>query len=529
MTGDGHPLLDVETVDDARWAEPHGEVRREPTLTVLGHPQAARVGERARLPELARAGGRAELSRGAPGFATGPLLTPSLSRNPLVLRRDRGGLQLDPSATTMACTVDGITLSRAVSLTAERLESGVVIGLGEHVVLLLHLESVDAEAPPEMGMLGASDGVRELRRAVGRHGPTPGPVLIRGETGAGKELVARALHAASGRRDGPLVSVNVAAIPPSLAASELFGHHRGAFSGASESRDGYFVRADGGTLFLDEIGAAPADLQAALLRVLETGEVQPVGGRALRRVDVRLVAATDLNLEAAIRDERFSAPLYYRLATREIRVPPLRVRRSDVGTLLVHFLTEELSRLGAEALLVPPPERVRAWLPGRLITRLALYDWPGNIRQLRNVALWLAGFADRAAAPVDHPELASLLGASASAAPPASPAPSAPTTAAASSPRRQLEDIADAEVLSAMEAADYRLVDAARTLGVSRPSMNALVDRNPDLARAVQLSRAQVEAARARAAATDEPLWRVLRVSRQALKRRLSELGIGDA
>ncbi|TNF35823.1 MAG: sigma-54 factor interaction domain-containing protein, partial [Deltaproteobacteria bacterium] len=376
MTRDDHDFLDTETFQDLDQARRGPSGRRAVTLTVLGHPQAARVGARARLPEA----GRLELSRSVPTFDGAPLLTPSISRRPVVVERVGARLRLDPTGSSTAVRLDGDAIDVPVTLDPARLAAGVVVELGEQVVLLLHEERVDDAPPPDFGMVGDSDGIREVRAAVARYAQADGPVLIRGETGTGKELVARALHAAGPRRSAPWLAVNMAAIPAGVAASELFGHARGAFSGAREARDGFFARADGGTLFMDEIGATPPDVQAALLRALETGEIQPVGARALRQIDVRLVAATDLDLDAAMRAERFRAPLYYRLATREVVVPPLRERRADVGRLLVSFLREALAPGGRAALLDPPLDQREVWLPGRLVARLARHTWPGNVR-----------------------------------------------------------------------------------------------------------------------------------------------------
>ena len=195
-------------------------------------------------------------------------------------------------------------------------------------------------------MVGESAALRQVRAHVERIADLPVPVLVRGETGTGKELVARAVHLRSPRRDGPFVSVNLGAIPRDLAAAELFGAVRGAYTGAAQDRPGFFRAARGGTLFLDEVGEAPPEVQAMLLRVLESGEMYPVGGQAPVATDVRLIAATDADLEERIRDGRFKAPLLHRLAGYEIRLPPLRERREDIGPLFVHFAREELERIG---------------------------------------------------------------------------------------------------------------------------------------------------------------------------------------
>ncbi|TYO99487.1 two component Fis family sigma54 specific transcriptional regulator [Geothermobacter ehrlichii] len=217
-------------------------------------------------------------------------------------------------------------------------------------------------------LVGQSEPVRRLREMIARVAATNAAVLLLGESGTGKELVARAIHHASLREKKPFVTVNCAAIPEQLLESELFGHVRGAFTGATRDREGKFLQADGGTLFLDEIGELPLALQPKLLRVLQEMEVEPVGGRT-RKVDVRIVAATNRDLEAMVEKGDFREDLYYRLAVIPLQVPALRERREDIPLLIRHFL----DRQGAKV-------RIRADAM-ELLTR---YDWPGNVRELQN-------------------------------------------------------------------------------------------------------------------------------------------------
>jgi two-component system nitrogen regulation response regulator GlnG len=199
-------------------------------------------------------------------------------------------------------------------------------------------------------------------------------VLITGESGTGKELVAAALHRHSPRASGPFIALNTSAIPPDLLESELFGHERGAFTGAQARREGRFEQAHGGTLFLDEIGDMAAPLQTRLLRVLAEGEFYRVGGQEPIRVDARVVAATNQDLDARVRDGGFREDLFHRLNVFRIRVPPLRERREDIAVLLDHYLAEAAAELGvARKALAPDAEQ-----------RLLAFDWPGNVRQLVN-------------------------------------------------------------------------------------------------------------------------------------------------
>ncbi|MCB9637240.1 MAG: sigma-54-dependent Fis family transcriptional regulator [Sandaracinus sp.] len=245
--------------------------------------------------------------------------------------------------------------------------------------------SHETTAPPsiaEWGLIGSSEPMKRLRRSIRRVAPLPAPVLIQGESGSGKELVARALHDASPRARRPFVAVNAAAIPSTLVASELFGHERGAFTGARSKRAGLFAQASGGTLFLDEIAELPFDLQAWLLRVLESGEVRPLGSDTATMVDVRVLAATHVDLGHLVRERRFRADLHFRLSVLTVRAPALRDHPEDVRAIAEHLL----DGLGLPDRYELSPEALQA---------LALHDWPGNVRELRAVLLRAAAFASR--------------------------------------------------------------------------------------------------------------------------------------
>jgi len=224
-------------------------------------------------------------------------------------------------------------------------------------------------------MIGQSEAWQRVRSQIERVGPTDATVLVQGETGTGKELIARAIHSHSPRRAGPLVRLNVAAIPASLLESELFGHERGAFTGAIERRVGRFEEADGGSLFLDELGELGLELQPKLLRVLEEREFRRVGGSQVRSCNVRLIAATNRDLGALVKAGRFRSDLYYRLAVVPIHAPPLRERREDIPLLARYFFSELARELGRS-----PPE-----LPPSAMKKLLEHSWPGNVRELRNV------------------------------------------------------------------------------------------------------------------------------------------------
>ena len=235
-------------------------------------------------------------------------------------------------------------------------------------------------------LIGSSAPMASLREIMAKVAPSPAPVLITGESGTGKELVARALHRGSSRVEQPFVAVNCTALPDSLLESELFGHTRGAFSGATAPRRGLFVEADGGTLFLDEIGDMPAALQAKMLRVLQDGEVRPVGSDTVRRVDVRIVAATNQDIEKQVTAGRFRSDLFFRLNVVSITVPPLRERTGDVPELVQFFIGRALAR--------NPGAKAR-YMSADAIARLTEHAWPGNVRELENLVERLVILAPR--------------------------------------------------------------------------------------------------------------------------------------
>ncbi|MGE0439819.1 MAG: sigma-54 interaction domain-containing protein [Gemmatimonadales bacterium] len=224
-------------------------------------------------------------------------------------------------------------------------------------------------------IVGSSPAIKQVLQRVGLVAGTEATVLVTGETGTGKELVARAIHRQSPRAEGPLVVVNCGAISPNLVESELFGHEKGAFTGAAARSIGRFETADGGTLFLDEVGDLPLELQVKLLRVLQEGEFNRVGGREPVRVDVRVVAATHRDLKAGVRAGTFREDLYYRLNVFPIRTPPLRDRLEDLPDLVSCFVARSAARTGRPPLTVP----------AALLDAFARYPWPGNIRQLANL------------------------------------------------------------------------------------------------------------------------------------------------
>ena len=224
-------------------------------------------------------------------------------------------------------------------------------------------------------IIGTSQALRRMMKRVEAVAETPASVLVQGESGVGKELVAHAIHVHSPRADGPLVKVNCASIPKELFESEFFGHVKGAFTGAHRDRIGRFQLADGGTIFLDEVGEIPMELQSKLLRVLQESEFERVGDDVTRRVDVRVIAATNRNLEQLIVDGKFREDLFYRLSVFPVDVPPLRERGEDIVQLAQHFLEQTCKDFGRSLLTLTRSQTAN----------LRAYNWPGNVRELKNV------------------------------------------------------------------------------------------------------------------------------------------------
>jgi transcriptional regulator with GAF, ATPase, and Fis domain len=307
------------------------------------------------------------------------------------------------------------------------------------------------------GIVGCSPALQAVLEHVRRVAPTDMPVLITGETGSGKELLARAIHHHSRRAAKHLVSVNLAAIPQTLAAAELFGHERGAFTGADRLRVGRFEAADRGTLFLDEIGELSADLQVMLLRALQEGEFERLGGGTPRRVDVRVVTATNVDLERAMEEGRFREDLFYRLSVFPIYLPPLRERPEDIPALAGHFLELAAARLGRRFSGIEPAS----------MRQLQQHHWPGNIRQLQNVIEQSAILCDDDELQVPSKALAPR--------PAAVPVPDASAVAFHESPT--LEEVKKRYISHMLTTTRGNMLRAAAILDVDRRTLYRMVAR----------------------------------------------------
>ncbi len=489
-----------------------------PGLTILCHPDSRRVGEQATLTE--------SLSRLEPEFVKPidgkqrPLSDPYLSRQPLRFRTDSGGIEVAPAGSGTRLEIDGREVSSPHRIDRERLENGVTLLLGDRIVLLLHLQLPSAQRPARHeGLIGESAAMLYVRKDIQRVADLDLPVLLRGESGTGKELVARAIHD-HGRRRGRFIPVNVGAIPSELAEAELFGATKGAYTGAEHQRTGFFREANGGTLFLDEIGDTPAAVQPKLLRALESGDVQPLGVSAAHRieVDVRLISATDVDLEQAIRDDRFRLSLFQRLAGYSIELPPLRARREDIGLLFFHFLQEELKKIGQVWRLELNDPGDESWVPAELVARLTRFSWPGNVRELRNTACQLAVFSrgedrmlvpDQIARLLDRPETVQQV-----------------SESIASSVYRHPDEVGEEELLAALREHRWIKRQAAAALNVSRTSLDSLMKKCKKIRRAADLSGEEIDVALRRCDGDLDAAAAALEVSKRALVLRMRSLGM---
>lgn len=525
-----NPVTTAGTADDRTLSTPDIEAQAGTgslvAMTLLWHPDLQRAGQQA---TLMPADAPLLLNRFTPLFRShdgddgAPLGHACISRSPLQLSpRADGAVDLIASDSRMACEVDGQAFATGtMTLDASRIDSGVVLQLGGQVVLCLHRITTWPQRHDAMGLVGVSSAMARVRRLVEQAAGTDLPVLVLGRSGTGKELVAKAIHASSERARGPMVCVNMASMPDSLAAADLFGAARGAYTGAQGARPGLFSLATEGTLFLDEIGDTPASVQPMLLRVIETGEFRRLGSAGTERADVRLIAATDRDLTP----DRFNQPLLHRLEGVVIRMPPLRQRREDIGVLALHMLR-------AEADAQPWPDNV----PPPLLRALCLHDWPGNVRQLgqamrRLVLGWKAGC---------WPTVDELLGT-----PQGVPVPAQATAETAAPPQaavqteqprpttrkayRSPSTVTPDELLSALEDSDWSLRHAALALGISRPSLYNLLDRHPQVRQAETLTREEIETALNEGVTDLAGLASRLQAPREALRRRLRAFGMSLA
>ena len=487
-------------------------------LTIVFHPDTNRIGNCANLGSIRGEKSRI-VARESPCFSFGessgqPLDDPYISREALRLCGENGAITLTRSATSSRVSVNGEEMTCECCLDEAQLERGVCIVLGGRIVLLLrrlfHPVAVPAKHDMEASLLGNSAYMTNLRKQISQLAMTDVDVLIRGETGTGKELVAKALHAASGRASADLVAVNMAAIPATLAPSILFGSARGAYSGADKASRGYFEQAEGGTLFLDEVGDTPEEIQPQLLRALQQREIQVVGG-SIRSVNFRVISATDALLDN--QSCNFKAALHHRLSQSEISLLPLREHPEDVGTLFWAFLTTFFGSFGRNVLL--PTEQSSAYVIARwadLFSRFVMYAWPGNIRELRNFSQQIAVVSD---ATLSIPD--SIIQRVSDKGNTAVHEEAPPFQVRAAAPKKYSEEA----FIDGFEKARFEVSPAARQMGLSRQAIYRRIADTPSLCLADDLPRYRIQEALDRFDGDIGAAAMSLRVSSSALQARL--------
>jgi DNA-binding NtrC family response regulator len=484
-------------------------------LTILWHPELERIGE-----QTIFTGQNLSLSRYHPLFCKPeqpglPLGHGGISRSPLELAIDmQGGVTITVPAGRMQVELDGREIQGNHYLQPEQISNGTILGLGRAVLLCLHWLTALPKNNAIDGLIGVGSSTQKVRDLIRQVAATDATVLLLGETGTGKEVVAQAIHSLSLRKHKPLVNVNMAALNDDLAAADLFGAAKGAYTGAQTARNGFFQEAEDATLFLDEIGNAPASVQPMLLRVLETGDYRPLGATKDLTTTARIIAATDQDLYGG----GFNPALLRRLESFVINLPPLRNRREDLGVLIMHLMqSPSLNNIANKNLSFS------------LLTQFALYDWPGNIRQLRHfLKRALLGMANN-----ETPAFSSLIDS-----PPQRVTYSAEPTNACSTPtptptpsstekqtRKKLNELTEEDVINALEDNEWNIQSAAQALGISRPSMYKLMNESPNIRRIEKISVREIQQAWQASNNNIQACASLLKTPAEALRKHLRGLG----
>ncbi|MEM9619771.1 MAG: sigma 54-interacting transcriptional regulator [Pseudomonadota bacterium] len=512
-----HPLM-LKTLEEALHSSEDGSAFGATVLSlgVVWHLDYSRIG--ATAPLRFDREGKMELSRLTPEFhnrdsaESSPLFDQHLSRTPLIIKRvSSRKFSFTLPAKRLKISINGRALTESQTVDMDELGDEIIITLSNAVILSIFNAPARPSPIPakdDLGLIGVSNGIELTRHAINRVASSDIPVLIRGETGTGKELIARAIHRVSERSSKEMISINMAAFSPSLAAAELFGVKKGAFTGAAQDKLGLFERAHGGTLFLDEIGDTPSEVQPMLLRALEFGEVRRIGGDKSRNVDVRIIAATDRSLERVEGEPSFNQPLLQRLQGFSIEAPPLRHRRVDIGVLFTHLW----SLAGGEDQNVDGSENLAAQF-----THLATYAWPGNVRELRNVVQQIV----LGRLPTDLVRQVK---------------PSLQMNQEAGNHNLEVDqcdarkyknpaDISDAELINALNETGWVIKDAAVRLNVSRTSLYELMSNSSSVRDIDDISDEELQDVLSDVPGGIDEWVRKLRVGRNALRRRLKHFG----
>lgn len=494
---------------------------QELALTIIFHPDPARIGQRAVVPQQSGntpwvLGRRSPDFHGVDGQVPLPLDDPHVSRSALQFTLKGEHLTISRFQPSSRCRMGSTELYDSVQVEWERLRDGLPLLLGHSIVLLLRLghggTRYEPAGAPDNLLCGSSMCMAQIREQITRAGSSDLDVLIRGETGTGKELVATAIHRASRRARAPMVSVNMAAIPSELAASALFGSARGAFTGANQAVIGYFQQAEGGTLFLDEIGDAAAEVQPQLLRALQQREIQAVGG-PIKQVDVRVVSATDAELDGQGSD--FKAALRHRLGACEITLPPLREHPEDIGELLLYFLRESAAAAARDDFLPDihtPAPVIATWAV--LYFAFLSYHWPGNVRELANFAQQVVLASEGTPVLNEHLRAAMMQG---------------DTPASSFSgrlKRRKMQDVDDDTFEQAMLANECDIFRVAQQLGVSRAAVYRRIEASPRYCLASEIPSQDLQRLMTEHAGDTATVARQLRVSHNSLRNQLRKLPV---
>ncbi|WP_086931998.1 sigma 54-interacting transcriptional regulator [Agarilytica rhodophyticola] len=489
-------------------------------LSIVFHPEFGRIGERANISSQLQSHGLC-LNRNEPLFFNpkapnigNPLLDPHISRTPLHIKFGTLNDIAIVSQDKHELVINGAK-TREAKIKIADLKGGIVIEIARRIVLLLHRDVEVKTSPDSMNIIGASAAIEEVRNTIKKISGVDIPVLIRGESGTGKELVAKAIHTLSSRKNANFISVNMAALPESLASSTLFGSKKGAFTGAQQEQKGYFRQADKGTLFLDEIGDTPISIQTLLLRTLENNEIQPVGASQPEYVNTRIISATDANLEDKLQDATFRTPLLQRLASYEIYLSPLRERREDIGPIAAHFLKQFILEFNDEIDI----ENIASEHWKTLFSRLCRYDWPGNIRQLKHILQQIVLY-NRGENYFRLPEhIDNLL-------PQETLCKNTSNKHPTLDKKQKPKDISDRDLELALQDNLWDLKATADALNLSRSSLYNRLDQHPNLKRAKDISNEDIATAYKESNGDLYTMSQTLKISVHALRRRVSELSL---
>jgi len=490
--------------------------KRQLSLTLVYHPDTARIGTSCTFDV---ADGELAVSRQTPRFSSEDSLpreigVAGVSRSPVLFEPTSRGWKITPPPRP-GYSVDGQTI--AVTYTDAQLERGVLVTLAGWVLIWVRTGPATTQRD-SLGLVGSSRAMGRIRDKIRQVAPSDVPVLILGSSGAGKELVARAVHDASRRARQPYTTVNLAAVTGGAAVSQLFGHARGAFTGAAGAHRGFFQQSDRGTLLIDEIGEVQDEVQPLLLRALESGEIQPLGG-ATAHVDVRLIFSTDANLEQMVEAGKFRKALYYRMAQLVIRLPPLVDRPEDIAVQAVHFLGAALEQHGVGR---RPLSEDRLWLTPEFMDSLLAHPWPGNSRELRAVM-------QRAVVQSAHLEQIGLDAGDTLRIAPSVPALAPPATTSVTestaSRARGVEPTRD-ELLAALKANDFQIGRAVKVLAIGRNRFYQLLKKY-EVPTAKELAEVDIVAA-IEATETIASAAEKLEVSERGLVLRMRALGLRE-